>query len=225
MMIWIRRSRHARGILALIALPILISWQRPRCSLRRVSPAFRSANPGPREMGCFTTAREVLDRTAEGDAFWRLAPIDARCRGLRQGGRAGPSSNRLGKSAVTIARLDGDQQAENACGDRPASLGQGRTIRCGLHGRGIQTRHRVGSASRSGAGLPHACGRDVRGNARRRSLVQRAGDPGVIVPGGQPMELIGTGESMRRSLVLIQQDARDSVDPRERLDTQRICRT
>lgn len=34
---------------------------------------------------------------------------------------------------------------------------------------------------------------------------QRAGDPGVMVPGGIPMQLTGTG--VRRSLVLILQDA------------------
>jgi quercetin dioxygenase-like cupin family protein len=38
-------------------------------------------------------------------------------------------------------------------------------------------------------------------------LVQRAGDPGVMVPGGDPMRLTGTGRGIRRSLVLILQDA------------------
>jgi quercetin dioxygenase-like cupin family protein len=38
-------------------------------------------------------------------------------------------------------------------------------------------------------------------------LVQRAGDGGVIVPGGDPMRLTGVGTSIRRSLVLILQDA------------------
>ena len=38
-------------------------------------------------------------------------------------------------------------------------------------------------------------------------LVQRAGGPGVMVPGGVPMRLTGTGKGVRRSLVLILQDA------------------
>ncbi len=38
-------------------------------------------------------------------------------------------------------------------------------------------------------------------------MEQRAGDPGVIVPGGQPMVLVGTGTGPRRSVVLILQDA------------------
>jgi len=38
-------------------------------------------------------------------------------------------------------------------------------------------------------------------------LIQRAGDPGVFVAGGLPMELVGTGTGVRRSLVLILQDA------------------
>jgi quercetin dioxygenase-like cupin family protein len=37
--------------------------------------------------------------------------------------------------------------------------------------------------------------------------VQRAGEGGVMVPGGQPMLLTGTGRRIRRSLVLILQDA------------------
>jgi quercetin dioxygenase-like cupin family protein len=39
------------------------------------------------------------------------------------------------------------------------------------------------------------------------TIVQRAGDPGVLVAGGVPMKLTGTGTTTRRSLVLILQDA------------------
>jgi hypothetical protein len=38
-------------------------------------------------------------------------------------------------------------------------------------------------------------------------LEQRAGEPGMMVLGGVPMILTGTGKSVRRSLVLILQDA------------------
>ncbi|HEX6748065.1 MAG TPA: hypothetical protein VF092_12295 [Longimicrobium sp.] len=38
-------------------------------------------------------------------------------------------------------------------------------------------------------------------------LEQRAGGPGVMVPGGLPMRLTGTGTGVRRSVVLILQDA------------------
>jgi hypothetical protein len=38
-------------------------------------------------------------------------------------------------------------------------------------------------------------------------LEQRAGGPGMMVPGGLPMILTGTGTKVRRSLVLILQDA------------------
>lgn len=47
-------------------------------------------------------------------------------------------------------------------------------------------------------------------------LVQKAGDPGVMVPGGEPMILMGTGTTIRRSLVLILQDA---TQPRSMLAT------
>ena len=48
------------------------------------------------------------------------------------------------------------------------------------------------------------------------NLTQRAGDPPVIVPGGVPMILTGTGRGVRRSLVLILQDA---TKPRSMLAT------
>lgn len=47
-------------------------------------------------------------------------------------------------------------------------------------------------------------------------LVQRAGEGGVMVPGGVPMMLTGTGTGVRRSLVLILQDA---TKPRSMLAT------
>ena len=50
----------------------------------------------------------------------------------------------------------------------------------------------------------------------RGKLIQRAGDPGVMVPGGLPMVLTGTGNGVRRSLVLILQDA---TKPRTMLAT------
>ena len=47
-------------------------------------------------------------------------------------------------------------------------------------------------------------------------LVQMAGGPGVLVPGGKPMILVGGGTTIRRSLVLILQDA---TKPRSMLAT------
>jgi hypothetical protein len=49
-----------------------------------------------------------------------------------------------------------------------------------------------------------------------REFVQRAGGAGVMVRGGEPMILTGTGTSVRRSLVLILQDA---ANPRAMLAT------
>lgn len=47
-------------------------------------------------------------------------------------------------------------------------------------------------------------------------MVQKAGDPGVMVAGGEPMILVGIGTGIRRSLVLILQDA---TRPRSMLAT------
>jgi hypothetical protein len=50
----------------------------------------------------------------------------------------------------------------------------------------------------------------------RGKLIQRARDPGVLVPGGLPMVLTGIGAGVRRSLVLILQDA---AQPRSMIAT------
>lgn len=39
------------------------------------------------------------------------------------------------------------------------------------------------------------------------ALIHRAGDPGVMIPAGLPMILVGGSNGLRRSLVLILQDA------------------
>lgn len=55
---------------------------------------------------------------------------------------------------------------------------------------------------------------------------QRAGDAGVIVPGGLPMVLVGTGTTVRRSVVLILQDAAlPRSTPAHDWTPQGLCRT
>lgn len=44
-------------------------------------------------------------------------------------------------------------------------------------------------------------------------MIQRSGDPGVMIAGGMPMQLTGIETTLRRSLVLILQDA---TQPRSR---------
>jgi hypothetical protein len=56
-------------------------------------------------------------------------------------------------------------------------------------------------------------------------LEQRAGDPGVLVRGGLPMVLTGTGTSVRRSVVLILQDAtKPRSSPVHSWTPRRLCR-
>lgn len=55
-------------------------------------------------------------------------------------------------------------------------------------------------------------------------LDQRAGDPGVLVPGGVPMVLTGMGTGPRRSIVLILQDAtRPRSTPAADWTPRRLC--
>jgi len=57
------------------------------------------------------------------------------------------------------------------------------------------------------------------------TLEQRAGGPGVLVPGGVPMVLTGTGTGPRRSLVLILQDAtRPRSTPAADWTPRNLCR-
>jgi hypothetical protein len=56
-------------------------------------------------------------------------------------------------------------------------------------------------------------------------LEQRAGGPGVLVAGGVPMVLTGTGTGPRRSVVLILQDAtRPRSTPAADWTPRQLCR-
>jgi quercetin dioxygenase-like cupin family protein len=209
MMIWIMRSWHARSILALVILPILILGAAPPVLAQTGGTCIPVNERGAREMGCFITAREVLDQLPKVPLFWHLDTYPTRVAADAAKGPRGTVVESLGKIWLfTIA----EARWRSTGGERIAEIGPLPLVKAdqyaavymeGVFKPGMASvvhRHPAAEASYTLAG--EMCVETPAGK-----LVQRAGDPGVIVPGGQPMELIGTGQSMRRSLVLILQDA------------------
>jgi hypothetical protein len=106
---------HARSILALVILPILILGAAPPVLAQTGGTCIPVNERGAREMGCFITAREVLDQLPKVPLFWHLDTYPTRVAADAAKGPRGTVVESPGKIWLfTIAELDGDQQAENA---------------------------------------------------------------------------------------------------------------
>ena len=209
MMIWIVRSWHAGRILALITLPILILGAVPPVSAQTGGTCIPVSERGAREMGCFITAREVLDQLPQVPLFWHLDTYPTRAAADTAKGPRGTVVESLGKIWLfTIAEAGW----RSTGGERIAEIGPLPLVKAkqyaAVYMEGV---FKPGMASvvhrHPGAEAWYTLEGEMCVETPAGKLVQRAGDPGVMVPGGQPMELMGTGESTRRSLVLILQDA------------------
>jgi quercetin dioxygenase-like cupin family protein len=163
-----------------------------------------------REFGCFITARETLGAlSAEPPLYWHLDtyPTVAAARAAK--GSRGTVVESLGRIWLfTIGSAD----YRPAKGTRVARIGPLPLVRAaefaavymeGVFQPGMSSvvhRHPGAEAWYTLEGsmcLETPSGR----------MDQKAGGPGVLVPGGPPMVLVGTGSKPRRSIVLILQDA------------------
>ena len=168
------------------------------------------AQRGDRTLGCYITARQSLGPLpADAVLYWHIDsfPTLAAAEAARSGRATAVSS--LGTAWLfTLA----DSAWHTTAGHHVAIIGPVPVIAAdslaavymeGVFEPGMKTvvhRHAGAEAwyTLSGAQCletPHG------------KLVQRAGEPGMIVPAGVPMMLVGTGSTVRRSLVLILQDA------------------
>jgi quercetin dioxygenase-like cupin family protein len=163
-----------------------------------------------RELGCFITAREELGRLPTDSAlFWHLDTYPTRQ--AAESARASRSTvvESLGEIWLfTIAHADWRPNG----GKRVARIGPLPLVRAdsfaavymeGVFNPGMASvvhRHPGVEAWFTLEGA--MCLESPEGK-----LEQRAGDPGVMMPGGHPMELTGIGKTRRRSVVLILQDA------------------
>ena len=168
------------------------------------------ADRAGRQLGCFITAREELGALPRDSAFyWHIDQFPSRSDADVARGPRGTVVESLGKLWLfTIA----DARWRSAKGKRVATIGPLPLVEAqqfaavymeaaftpGMHSAvhrhpGVEAWHTIDGEQ---------CVETPEGK-----LVQRAGDPGVLVRGGLPMMLTGTGTTVRRSLVLILQDA------------------
>ena len=171
------------------------------------------------EFGCFITAREELGRVAQG-----FSSLLAHRRLHHSGSR--PREPRLRAAPWCCPWAgSGSSPSRNAGGGLRAANGSPRWAPCPWSTptpsrpctwRRVQAGNALrGPPASGGRGLVHRRGRTMPGNSGREARAAGRG-PGVMVRGGLPMILTGTGTSVRRSLVLILQDA---AKPRSMLAT------
>ncbi len=196
-----------RGVGLLVALALGV---RPATLVAQTVGCEPMSQRAGREFGCFITAREELGRLPGDSAlYWHIDAYPTRAAARAAKGERGTVVESLGRTWLfTIAGA----RWRPPGGEHLATVGPLRLIEAAAHAavymegvfrpgmRSMVHRHPGVEAWYTLEGeqcleTPHG------------KLVQRAGERGVMVPGGEPMMLTGTGTSVRRSLVLILQDA------------------
>jgi quercetin dioxygenase-like cupin family protein len=209
MTIWSMRARHARNLLAAISFPTLILATGSSVLAQTGGTCVPVSERGTRELGCFITARELLADLPQVPLFWHLDIYSTRAAADAARGPRGTVVESLGKVWLfTIAEAGWRSMG----GERVTEIGPLPLVTAdqyaAVYMEGV---FKPGMASEvhrhPGAEAWYTLTGEMCVETPAGKLVQRAGDPGVIVPGGQPMELVGTGTGVRRSLVLILQDA------------------
>ena len=177
------------------------------------------AERGERTLGCYITAREELGQLPRDSAlYWHIDRFASPASAEKAKGPRGTVVNSLEQTWLfTIA----DSAWHPAQGERVARIGPLSLVAAdsfaavymeGVFEPGMHSRvHRHPGVEAWYTLVGEQCLETPRGK-----LVQRAGGPGVMVPGGLPMMLTGTGSEIRKSLVLILQDA---TQPRSALAT------
>jgi hypothetical protein len=163
-----------------------------------------------RELGCFITAREELGSIPQDSVwFWHLETFPSLARAGNEKGLRSTVVESLGEVWLfTIA----DSTWKSKTGTRVARIGPLPLVDAasyaavymeGVFKPGMASEvHRHAGAEAWYTLAGEMCLEWPAGTATRR-----AGETGPIVPGGAPMVLTGTGTEIRRSLVLILQDA------------------
>ena len=196
--------RRGVGLLVVLAL-----GTRPGTLVAQTSCEPVSQRAG-REFGCFITAREEMGRLPSDSAlYWHIDAYPTHAAAQAAKGPRGTVVESLGRNwlftiAVERWRPRGGEHLATV-GPLPVIQAQAHAavymegvFRPGMHSRvhrhpGVEAWYTL--EGEQCLETPHG------------KLVQRAGDHGVMVPGGEPMMLTGTGTGVRRSLVLILQDA------------------
>ncbi|MFN8574233.1 MAG: hypothetical protein U0132_19440 [Gemmatimonadaceae bacterium] len=193
-------------LLALLLLCISTSVARAQTDGTCVPLAER----GTRTLGCYITARMELGRIPRDTAlYWHIDSFPSIDAAIKAKGSRGTAVQSLGHSWLfTIAAAGWRPGA----GTRVAEIGPlppfaadsfAAVYMEGVFEPGMQSVvHRHPGTEAWYTLVGEQCLETPSGR-----MVQRAGGPGVLVAGGEPMQLTGTGTVVRRSLVLVLQDA------------------
>jgi hypothetical protein len=181
-----------------------------------------------RAFGCFITARQELGRLpARPDLYWHLETYPTRAEADRARASRSTVVESLGRIWLfTIAPVEWRARGSGTHVARigPLSLVAADSLAAvymeGVFQPGMNTMvHRHPGVEAWFTLEGSMCVETPDG-----MLTQRAGDPGIMVRGGVPMMLTGTGTGPRRSVVLILQDA---TKPRSTMATdwtpRRLC--
>lgn len=209
------RQALARVVTALVTLSALVATT----SQAQTEGCEPIAERAGRDFGCFITAREELGSLPTDSAlYWHIDAFAS---------RAAADAARAERSTVveSLGRLwlftIADAGWRPATGKRIASVGPLPLVKASAYAAVyMEGVFRPGMRSpvhrHPGVEAWYTLEGEQCLETPRGRLGQRAGDAGVMVPGGLPMMLTGTGSGVRRSLVLILQDA---AQPRSMLAT------
>jgi hypothetical protein len=164
---------------------------------------------GSSGLGCFVTAREALGKLPSTPLFWHLDtyPNRAAAEAARvSGGTVVESFGKIWLFTIADANwrpLSGTRVSQIGPLPLVAAESYAAVYMEGSFEPGMASEvHRHPGAEAWFTLVGAMCVETPNGK-----ISQAAGDPGVFVAGGLPMELIGTGTGVRHSLVLILQDA------------------
>jgi hypothetical protein len=209
------RPAMARVVTALVILFSLLA-KGVTAQTKGCEPIAQRAG---REFGCFITAREELGPLPKDSVFhWHIDAFATRAAAEAARAQRSTVVESLGRLWLfTIA----EPNWRPATGQRMASVGPLPLIKADAYAAVyMEGVFRPGMRSpihrHPGVEAWYTLEGEQCLETPQGKLVQRAGDPGVMVPGGLPMILTGTGSEVRRSLVLILQDA---TRPRSMLAT------
>ena len=197
-------ARLGAGLLVALAIP---------CSILQAQTGGTCvpvAQRGDRVLGCYITARQSLGPLpADAVLYWHIDSFPTLA--AAEAARAGRATAVLSLGSAWLFTL-ADSAWHSKTGHHVAIVGPVPVVAAdslaavymeGIFEPGMKTlahRHPGAEAWYTLAGAQ--CLETPKGK-----IVQRAGESGMIVPAGVPMMLVGTGSTVRRSLVLILQDA------------------
>jgi quercetin dioxygenase-like cupin family protein len=162
-----------------------------------------------RALGCYIIARQTIPELPRGPLYWYLDTYPDLKAAQAAKGPNGTVVESYGKIWVFTIATKGSRPATTA---RVAEIGPLPVVSAKEHA-AVYTEGTYKPGTRSdvhrhpGAEAWHILEGEMCIETPAGKRVQHAGDPAAIVPAGVPMQVTGTGTQVRRSIVLVLQDA------------------